>query len=355
MLATNPASPTTGATAKSGRQPDSGLLSLLDSRGWILADGATGTNLFAMGLPAGDAPELLNERRPDLVKTIYKGAIAAGAELILTNSFGGNRARLRLHEAEGRTHELCRRSALLARETAAEMGANTIIAGSMGPTGELMAPLGSLTRASAVEIFHEQAEGLKAGGVDAGWIETMSDIGELDCAAEACVLAGLPYCATMSFDSAGRTMMGVGAVELADWACNMSRRPLAYGANCGAGAADLVRTILEFPAPASGMHLIAKGNAGIPKWVEGHVHYDGTPDLMADYAELAFRSGARIIGGCCGTTPEHLTRMHARLEGFAGGIVPDESEIMSKLGQFSGLGFGSPPGRIHRRSRRRRS
>ena len=326
---------------------------LLGSRGWILADGATGTNLFALGMGAGDSPELLNVQQPELVQAVYRNAISVGADLILTNSFGGNRARLKLHDAAGRTRELCQISAQLAHETASEFGNGTIVAGSMGPTGELMAPMGVLTPDVAVDIFLEQAEGLKAGGADVAWIETISDISELDCAAQACFRAGLPYCATLSFDTAGRTMMGVAAGDLANWAAGATWPPLAIGANCGAGAADLIRTILEFPKLKIGMHLIAKANAGIPKWEKGAIHYDGSPDLMADYAELALRSGAKIIGGCCGTTFRHIQEMRARLETFKGGGTPMPEEIVGKLGQFS-ADIGPDPKDRNRRQRRRR-
>ena len=331
------------------------LDALLDARGWLLTDGATGTNLFALGLEAGDAPELLNLHRPDLVKTVYREAVSGGADLILTNSFGGNRARLKLHGAEGQVRDLCRISAELAHETVRELDRSTIIAGSIGPTGELMEPMGSLSPEAATEVFLEQAEGLKAGGADVGWIETISDLNELNCAADACVQVGLPYCATMSFDTAGRTMMGVTASDLVNWAEQLPQRPLAFGANCGVGASDLIRTVLEFPKPKFGMHLIAKANAGIPKWIKGAVCYDGTPDLMADYAELALRSGARIIGGCCGTTSAHIRCMRRRLEGFSGGEVPSSDEIVEKLGKYSPSGGTEARGRNRRRSRRQPS
>lgn len=321
----------------------------------MLADGATGTSLFALGLAAGDAPELLNLEQPEMVKTVYRDAVSGGADLILTNSFGGNRARLKLHGAEGQSRDLCRISAELAHEVATEMGRDTIIAGSIGPTGELMEPMGSLTPEAAMEIFLEQAEGLKAGGADVGWIETISDLNELDCAASACAEVGVPFCATMSFDTAGKTMMGVTASDLANWAEQLPHRPLAFGANCGVGASDLIRTMLEFPKPKFGMHLIAKANAGIPKWVEGAVHYDGTPELMADYAELALRSGAGIIGGCCGTTSRHLRCMRRRLEAFSGGEVPSSDEIIQKLGMFTPSGGAEARGRNRRRTRRQPS
>ncbi len=325
---------------------------LVGRRGWLLADGATGTNLFALGLTAGDAPELCNVDNPEPVRSVYRGAMLAGAELVLTNSFGATRSRLQLHHAGDRSHELARQSAVLAHEVADELSCSPIIAGSMGPSGELMAPVGKLARSVAIEMFQEQAEGLKAGGAALAWIETMSDIEELDCAAEACRRAGLQYCATMSFDTHGRTMMGARTADLSGWAGQLSQKPLGYGANCGAGAADLVRTLLEFRHTAIGLPIIAKGNAGIPRFVGGQVHYDGSPDLMADYAELALRAGAGVIGGCCGTGPEHLQKMRARLEAAPAGPPPEPEEIIARLGRFSTAGPRKPPRSRARKSRR---
>jgi 5-methyltetrahydrofolate--homocysteine methyltransferase len=187
-----------------------------------------------------------------------------------------------------------------------------IVAGSVGPTGEIMAPMGSLTHEIAVEMFHEQAEGLKAGGADVLWVETISAPEEYRAAAEAAKLAGMPWCGTMSFDTAGRTMMGFTSADLAAMVETLDAPPLAYGANCGVGASDLLRTVLGFRAAGSERPVIAKGNAGIPKYVDGHIHYDGTPELMARYAVLARDAGAKIIGGCCGTQPDHLRQMRCR-------------------------------------------
>ncbi len=325
---------------------------LVGRRGWLLADGATGTNLFALGLTAGDAPELCNVDNPDPVRQVYRDAMQAGAELVLTNSFGATRSRLQLHHAADRAHELARQSAILANEVADELSSNTIVVGSMGPTGELMAPVGNLDRLTAIEIFQEQAEGLKAGGAAMAWIETMSDIEELDCAAEACTRAGLQFCTTMSFDTHGRTMMGASTADLSGWAAGSSQKPLGYGANCGAGAADLVRTLLEFRQTSFGLPIIAKGNAGIPRFEGGQVHYDGSPELMADYAALALRAGASIIGGCCGTGPEHLKKMRERLEAAPAGAPPDPDEIVARLGRFSSIGPSKRPRSRTRKSRR---
>ena len=138
------------------------LTRLLETRDWLLADGATGTNLFNMGLSSGDAPELWNVTEQDKIRALYAGAVDAGSDLFLTNSFGGNASRLKLHQAQDRVFELNKAAAELGREVADKAGRTVIVAGSVGPTGDIMAPMGSLTHEIAVEMFHEQAEGLKA-------------------------------------------------------------------------------------------------------------------------------------------------------------------------------------------------
>lgn len=311
------------------------LSRLLESRDWLLADGATGTTLFNMGLQSGDAPELWNVDHPDRITQLYRGAVDAGSDIFLTNSFGGTAARMKLHDAQQRVHELNKAAAEIGREVADKAGRDVVVAGSVGPTGEIMAPIGPLTHEVAVEMFHEQAEGLKEGGADVLWVETISAPEEYKAAAEAAELAGMPWCGTMSFDTAGRTMMGLTSAAMAAMVEKLSHKPLAYGANCGVGASDLLRTALGFRASGSERPFIAKGNAGIPKYVDGHIHYDGTPELMARYAVMARNCGATIIGGCCGTTPEHLVAMRAALETTPRGDAPSLEEIAEALGGFS--------------------
>ena len=330
------------------------LTAMLAEREWILADGATGTALFAAGLEAGEAPELWCADRPDVVRALYLGAVEAGSDLFLTNSFGGTAARLKLHGAERRVGELNRRAAELGREVADGAGRPVIVAGSMGPTGELLEPVGALPFASAVEMFHEQAEALREGGADVLWVETISAPEEYRAAAEAARLARMPWCGTMSFDTAGRTMMGVTAPALAELAGSLDHPPLAVGANCGTGAADLLRTVLGIAAAGSGRAVIAKGNAGIPRFQGGHIDYDGTPELMADYAAMARDAGARIVGGCCGTGPEHLRAMREALETRPRGPAPALPEIEARIGPFSSPTDGTegPPAARPRRRRR---
>jgi 5-methyltetrahydrofolate--homocysteine methyltransferase len=331
------------------------LSRLLSTRDWLMADGATGTNLFNMGLSSGEPPELWNVDLPDNIRTLYRNAVQAGSDIFLTNTFGGNAARLKLHNAQGRVRELNRVGAALGREIADASGRTVVVAGSVGPTGEIFEPMGTLTHDLAVEIFHEQAEGLKEGGADVLWVETISAPEEYRAAAEAAARAGMPWCGTMSFDTAGRTMMGVTSSAMAEMVEKLPNPPIAFGANCGVGASDLMRTVLGFAATGTHRPLIAKGNAGIPKYHDGHIHYDGTPELMAEYAVLARDAGVRIIGGCCGTMPDHLRAMRAALESRAKGPAPTLDDISAKLGGFSsasdGTGDDSGPKR-ERRGRR---
>ena len=330
------------------------LSSLLASRDWLMADGATGTNLFNMGLSSGEPPELWNVDQPDNIRTLYRGAVEAGSDIFLTNTFGGNAARLKLHNAQGRVRELNRVGAALGREIADAAGRPVVVAGSVGPTGEIFEPMGTLTHDLAVEIFHEQAEGLKEGGADVLWVETISAPEEYRAAAEAAQRAGMPWCGTMSFDTAGRTMMGVTSAAMAEMVEKLPNPPIAFGANCGVGASDLMRTVLGFAATGTQRPIIAKGNAGVPKYHDGHIHYDGTPELMAEYAVLARDAGVRIIGGCCGTMPEHLRSMRAALESRPRGPVPGLEEIQARLGAFSSASDGTGDDAGPKRERRGR-
>ncbi|MEM9710236.1 MAG: betaine--homocysteine S-methyltransferase [Pseudomonadota bacterium] len=329
---------------------------LLSRRDWLLADGATGTILFNMGLQSGDAPEFWNVTEQDKVRALYSGSVEAGSDLFLTNTFGGNGARLKLHDGQNRVAELNKAGAEIGREIADKSGRPVIVAGSVGPTGEIMEPMGPLSHALAVELFHEQAEALKAGGADVLWVETISAAEEYKAAAEAARLADMPWCGTMSFDTAGRTMMGLTSSDMSRLVERLDPAPLAYGANCGVGASDLIRTVLGFAAQGSERPIIAKGNAGIPKYESGHIHYDGTPELMGEYATLARDAGAKIIGGCCGTTPDHLRVMREALETRPKGPRPSLDTVSETLGGFSSASDGTGDGAAApTRNRRRRA
>ncbi|MCR4266251.1 betaine--homocysteine S-methyltransferase [Nitratireductor sp. ZSWI3] len=306
---------------------------LIAEKGILLADGATGTNLFAMGLQSGEAPELWNEDAPEKIEALHQGFVDAGADIILTNSFGGTRHRLKLHNAQDRVFELNRKAAEIAGRVAAKAGRRVIVAGSVGPTGELLEPLGALTYTDAVAAFAEQMEGLKAGGAEVAWIETMSAPEEIRAAAEAAIKVGLPYTYTGSFDTAGRTMMGLAPKDIHGVVDGLGEKPLAVGANCGVGAPDILAALLDMSEARPDATIVVKGNCGIPEFRGTEVHYSGTPELMSDYVRLAVDAGARIIGGCCGTSFEHLKAMRAALDGHK---TPDHrpsiDEIVARVG-----------------------
>ncbi len=333
------------------------LTRALASRDWILADGATGTNLFNMGLQSGDAPEFWNRDEPEKIRTLYRNAVEAGSDLFLTNSFGANASRLKLHDAADKAYEFSKLAAELGREVADASGREIIVAGSVGPTGEIMGAAGTLSHESAVAMFEETGRGLLDGGADVLWVETISAPEEYKAAAEAFANLNAPWCGTMSFDTAGRTMMGLTSEAMVKMVEDLPNPPIGFGANCGVGASDLLRTVLGFAATGTERPIIAKGNAGIPKYVDGHIHYDGTPELMGEYAVMARACGAKIIGGCCGTMPDHLRAMRAALETRAPGPRPTLEEIAATLGGFSsdsdGTGDDATEGRARRGSRRR--
>lgn len=317
------------------------LAELLKSGKILLADGATGTNLFAMGLTSGDAPEMWNLEHPDRVRALHQGFVDAGSDIILTNTFGGNARRLMLHGMQHRVREINRVAAQLARAVADKAGRPVVVAGSVGPTGDLFAPLGVLTEPMAIEVFEEQIAGLKEGGADVAWIETMSSLEEIRAAAIAAAHVDMPYTFTASFDTAGRTMMGVTPAALVEFAKELNPRPVAIGANCGVGASDLVISVLGMTAKEAGIPIIAKANAGIPQFIGAHIHYSGTPELMANYVDLAADSGARIIGGCCGSTFEHVAAMRRALLKHHAGVRPDEARVVAVLGPLQAPGAKS--------------
>jgi methionine synthase I (cobalamin-dependent) len=307
----------------------------LTTRDWLLADGATGTNLFAMGLVSGEAPEIWNIEHPDRVRRLHQSFVDAGSDIILTNTFGCNRRRLALHKLEERTHELNRLAAGHGRAVADAADRRVLVAGSVGPTGDLYVPLGDLTEDAAVEIFVEQIEGLKAGGADVIWIETMSSFEEIRAASRAAAKVGMPYTVTASFDTAGSTMMGIAPAAMIGVVADFDPAPQAIGANCGVGASDLLASILQMTAARPAAVVIAKGNCGIPKVEGDKVIYTGTPALMGDYARLAVDAGARILGGCCGTSPAHVLAMRRALDGYQRRERPDLAQIVAAIGPLT--------------------
>ena len=324
------------------------LTDLIAERGVLLADGATGTNLFAMGLESGDAPDLWNDAFPTHVRALHRGFVEAGADIILTNTFGGTRHRLKLHHAQDRVVDLNRRGAELAREVADAAPKRVLVAGSVGPTGELLMPLGELTHEGAVEAFAEQIAGLKGGGVDLVWVETMSAADEMRAAIEAAHAADMPVVVTASFDTAGRTMMGITPADLA----GITKGAVAYGANCGVGASDILATLLDMND--DGRPLVVKGNCGIPQFRGAVVHYSGTAEQMADYTRLAVDAGASVIGGCCGTTFEHLAAMRVALDEHVRGERPSVEAVTERIGPLVNAAPNrEAPAKRERKGRRR--
>ncbi len=307
---------------------------LVLERGPLLADGATGTTLFANGLVSGDAPELWNADQPDKIRALHQGFVDAGSDIILTNSFGGTRHRLKLHAAEHRVVELNRLAAEIACEVSGGANRRLIVGGSVGPTGELFEPLGTLTHEDAVEAFAEQIRGLKQGGADLAWIETMSSPEEIRAAAIASIKEDMPYCFTASFDTAGKTMMGLDPAAIHEVCADLDQQPVAIGANCGVGAPDILSSLLDMSAKSNTAPLIVKGNCGIPRFRGAEVVYTGTPALMAAYAKLALDAGATIIGGCCGTTTHHIAAMREAIDTHTLAARPDLEKITQSLGEL---------------------
>ncbi len=289
-----------------------------ETKGYIIVDGAMGTQLFALGLSSGIAPESWNLDAPEKVRYVHRGNLRAGADLLLTNSFGGNRFRLQLHALGDRVGELNEAAAHHARRAAAlettHTGRTVLVAGSMGPTGELLEPLGSMTAAACKEAFAEQAAGLARGGVDLLWIETMSDLGEAESAvAGARRACDLPVAVTMSFDTAGRTMMGVTGTEAATRLGGLGLAAL--GANCGREVAETAAAALEIRAAVADTPVVFNPNAGIPEWEGNTLTYNAGPDVLAAYAHRVVQAGVRIVGACCGSQPTHVATIAAVLAG----------------------------------------
>ena len=280
----------------------------------ILADGAMGTMLFAAGLQFGDPPEVWNLAHPDVVRRIQRAYLEAGSQIILTNTFGGNRLRLKLSGHADSVDDLNRTAAILARAEVDAAGGTALVAGDIGPSGEIVEPLGTLPYDEAVEVFREQAASLIAGGVDLIWIETMSDLNEIRAAIEGVRQASpsIALIATMTFDTRGHTMMGVSPEDavhaLAAWGAD------AIGGNCGNGPDELIPVIAAMRAAAPDVVLVAKSNAGMPELVDMRAVYRADPATMAGQVLEMRDAGATIVGGCCGSTPDHLRAIAAALD-----------------------------------------
>jgi len=271
----------------------------------LASDGAMGTMLQERGLTDGGAPELWNIEKPEEIEAVLEAYAAAGAKFITTNTFGATRGRLELHGLADRVTELNQAGAAIARKVA-DRHPGCFVMGDIGPSGELMEPMGTLTPESAKELFAEQIKGLVAGGVDAILIETMSDLAEVEAAVEAAkeVAPGMPIIATMSFDTNLRTMMGVKPAMAVTHLSSIGVRII--GANCGRGTDEMRQIAQEMVnARPEGVFIITQSNSGLPKLVGDTFIYEGTPDEMAKYATEMKEMGVNIVGSCCGSTPAH--------------------------------------------------
>ena len=281
------------------------LLELLKHKRPLLADGAMGTRLLEMGLPSGTPPELWNEQAPDAVLQVHKSYIEAGSDIILTNSFGASRRKLARLGLADKAASLARRAAELAREAAGDRAA---VLGSIGPTGELLKPLGKLTLKEARESYAEQAQALAQGGVDALILETFFDLEELKAALVAALQAtDLPISCSMTFGAGGKTMMGVSVERFAREIETLGEeRIVLLGANCGAGPKEMETIAESLCAAAKRLPVLAKPNAGQPKLVEGRTVYEASLRDFAESARSWIRAGVKVVGGCCGTTAEYI-------------------------------------------------
>ena len=290
------------------------LADLVASQGYLVLDGAMGTMLQSAGLDDGGAPELWNVERPDVVRSVHEAYLKAGSRVVTTNTFGGTRPRLDMHGLGDRVHELNVAGARLAREAAEPFGG--LVAGGLGPLGELLEPLGTLTPDAAQELFAEQVRGLVEGGVDLVLVETLSDLGEAEAAVRAVrsVDPDLPVVVTMSFDTKGRTMMGVtpAAAVTALAALGVT----AVGGNCGRGPEEMEAVAAAMAAARpTGLLLAAQSNAGLPVLVGDRFEYDAGPAVMAEHAVRLRGLGVDLVGACCGSTPEHVRAITEALAG----------------------------------------
>jgi len=288
------------------------LRDLIAARGCALFDGAMGTMLQGAGLEAGEAGERWNLDRADAVAEIHRGYAEAGAVMVTTNTFGATALRLAAAGLDDRTAEVNEAAVRIARSVADEFGG--LVAGDVGPTGELIEPLGTLSSQDAQAAFEEQVDALAGAGADLILAATMSDLAEAEAALQAAlaVAPAVPAGVTMSFDTNLRTMMGVTPAAAVQRLGELGATLV--GANCGRGP-DEIETIMSQMAEArpDGVHLMAQSNAGLPKLVGDSFAYDGTPEVMAGYARRARELGVAVIGGCCGSTPAHIAAMRDAL------------------------------------------
>jgi 5-methyltetrahydrofolate--homocysteine methyltransferase len=273
----------------------------------LVADGATGTNYQEMGLGLGVAPEEWLFDAPNLVLDLHREFVAAGADIILTDSFGATSIRLADSPLEGRAREVNFRAAEIAREAA---GDRVLVAGSLGPTGQLAEPLGPLGPDECAAAYADQAAALSEGGVDLLVLETFFALEEALPAIRGVQSASdLPLVVSFSFDRGTRTMMGVSPTEFIEAVAAFG--VAAVGANCGRSLADADEVVGELIAVAGDLPVWVKPNAGVPRMVGDHPEYEATPEIIAAHVKRYVEQGARVVGGCCGSTPAHVAAIAA--------------------------------------------
>ncbi|MCL4458634.1 MAG: homocysteine S-methyltransferase family protein [Chloroflexi bacterium] len=274
----------------------------LEKKRVLICDGAMGTMLMSSGAHYDLCPEELNLTTPEVVRAVHRAYVEAGADIIETNSFGGNSVKLAVARMFEKRREVNLAAACLAKEVA---GDSVLVAGSIGPLGKFLQPLGQVSYGQAVEAFREQAEALMKGGVDLFIIETMADLKEIKAAYQAVTEGtGLPAICTMTFDTGHRTMMGVSPAQAAQELCALGVPVI--GANCGRGPEEFEAVLQEMKEACPQAILAVQPNAGLPKLVGDKVIYDASPEEMAEYARRFVALGVRVIGACCGSTPEHI-------------------------------------------------
>ncbi|MBE0409359.1 MAG: homocysteine S-methyltransferase family protein [Anaerolineales bacterium] len=297
--------------------PDTRLQTLIRKYPYIIGDGAMGTMLFASGLTQGQAPESWNLGQPHKVAAVHRGYLESGAQLLYSNTFGGNRLRLELHGLASRVRDVNGLAVNILREVIAKGEKEALLAGDIGPTGQVLLPYGELQYDDAVEVFEEQAAALLEAGVDLIVIETMSDLEEVRAAVEGVrrVSQEIEIITTMTFDTQGYTMMGVSPEQALEKMLQFGAA--AVGGNCGNGPEEVIAVVEKMHSTAPNAVLVAKANAGVPQLEKGVVVYRATPQDMAEYALKAYQAGAKVIGACCGSTPAHIKAINQALNSVA--------------------------------------
>jgi methionine synthase I (cobalamin-dependent)/5,10-methylenetetrahydrofolate reductase len=280
----------------------------------LLADGAMGTMLYARGTPLDACFDVLNLHERRTVQAIHAEYVSAGADCLETNTFGANRFKLGVHGLEGRVREINREGARLARDVRETMGRDVFVLGSMGPLGKYLAPLGTVAEEEALAAFREQAEGLLEGGVDGFVLETMSDLGEMRLAVGAirALSSDLPIVAQMAFTEERVTFVGHAPDEVAH---ELAALPVqVVGANCSVGSSVLYDVLVLLHQASPGVPISIQPNAGLPSRLGERLIYLSSPTYMAEYASRMLDAGARMVGGCCGTTPAHVRAMREAVD-----------------------------------------